>query len=114
MPHSLTHPVVREIVQDQSRTEGAGGIDAAARVADLKSTAKKTKSEVTFVFFCGIIAVLPFNGCLVFAAHLRSQHVLSQKPDKRCAAFWLVLSYNLPLPSVPGRPRGQWPGVLSP
>lgn len=34
------HPVVREIVQDQSGSEGAGGIDAAARVADLQQTEK--------------------------------------------------------------------------
>lgn len=41
-PRSLTHPVVREIVQDQSRSEGAGGIDATARVADLQRTKKRT------------------------------------------------------------------------
>lgn len=33
---SPTHPVVREIVQDQSGAEGASGIDAASRVADLE------------------------------------------------------------------------------
>lgn len=65
MPRSLTHPVVREIVQDQSGTEGAGGIDAAARVADLKSTAKKTKIRGYFCFFGGI-SVVPFNSCLLF------------------------------------------------
>lgn len=35
-PCSLTHPVVREIVQDQSGAEGASGVDAASRVADLE------------------------------------------------------------------------------
>lgn len=33
---SPTYPVVREIVQDQSGAEGASGIDAASRVADLE------------------------------------------------------------------------------
>lgn len=33
---SLTHPVVREIVQDQSGAEWASRIDATSRVADLK------------------------------------------------------------------------------
>lgn len=36
---SATHPVVLEIVQDQSGPEGAGRVDAASRVADLKRAA---------------------------------------------------------------------------
>ena len=48
LAHSLTHPVVGEIVQNQSRAEGASRIDAAACIADLKS-ARKTLDERTFL-----------------------------------------------------------------
>lgn len=51
-PRSLTHPVVREIVQDQSGSEGAGGIDAAARVADLQRTRKRRSLTSNRMTWC--------------------------------------------------------------
>lgn len=46
-PHCSTHPVVREIVQDQSGSERAGGVDATTRVADLQRREKKKATSLT-------------------------------------------------------------------
>lgn len=52
-PCSLTHPVVREIVQDQSGAEGASGVDAASRVADLEQAHGSYIDAAAGLGFCG-------------------------------------------------------------
>lgn len=80
---SQTHPVVREIVQDQSGAEGASGIDAASRVADLEGAK---------------------DSCYVDAA---------AAAGSGCVVVGEVGGGNSPLPSAPSTLRGQWPRVQS-
>lgn len=80
---SLTHPVVTEIVQDQSGAEGASGIDAASRVADLEGAKDSRHIDAAAAAGSGCEVVVVGGGG------------------------------NSPLPSAPSTPRGQWLRVQS-
>lgn len=54
---SPTHPVVREIVQDQSGAEGASGIDAASRVADLEGAKDSRHIDAAAAVCSGCVCV---------------------------------------------------------
>lgn len=55
---SPTHPVVLEIVQDQSGAEGASGIDAASRVADLEGAKDSRHIDASAAAGSGCVVVV--------------------------------------------------------